>query len=268
MENNCENSSNKVLDKISKIYVINLERSKDRWEKAKKSLDKLDIKYERFNAINGMEVKIKDKDSDTEFHGIDFKNNITSLEIGHKYEINCNPGNETETKFNYLHINLDYKYSMGYFGIICSNLMIAKEIVSNKYQYTIVFEDDISVNPKNFKEKLASYINHLPATFDLAYLGVYNNVSEQVPVNQYVNKFADGANFFCRMGLIESYKAAEKFILNPMFWGSLDHFIRANAVYNNIANTEQKILEVYLSPQLQGDIWITSDYSEIEKMKV
>ena len=248
---NCQNDD-VVINKIGKIYVINLEHSKERWEKVSESLNKIDINYERFPAIYGIDVILTDKKNGKEFSGKDLKNQVHKLELYHEYVVTCPPNQKGESvSFNFEHIELDYKFSVGYFGILCSNYYIAQEMLENRYPYMIIFEDDIHIKNDHFKEKLINYMSHLPETFDIAYLGVYNDKDQQIPVNEYVNKFAPDANWFCRMGIILSYKGAEKFLINHKFYGSLDHFIIANAGYQNIPNTNNKYLEVYVSPELQ-----------------
>lgn len=246
-----------INKKIDKIYVINLENAHERWSKVSKSLDKLNIPYERFEAINAINIKVVEQKTGTEFTGKELKNNLALLKYDHKYTIICNPNDPTSFIFNFQHIKVDYKYGVEYLGIMCSNFIIASEIVKNKYKNAIIFEDDIQVEATNFQTKLVNYISHLPETFDLAYLGVYSDKSQQNQINEYVNSFAPEANFFCRMGLIESYKGAEKLLLNELYWGSLDHYIRANAVYTKIPNTDQFILETYVSIELQDAIYIS-----------
>ena len=45
-----------MLDWITKIYVINLERDKVRWEKCRSQLENYGIRHERFDAINGKNI--------------------------------------------------------------------------------------------------------------------------------------------------------------------------------------------------------------------
>jgi GR25 family glycosyltransferase involved in LPS biosynthesis len=245
--------------KIDKIYVINLANAHKRWLAVSSSLDQLDIKYERFNAIHYNDIKVIDQKSGDEFSGKELNNNQLLLKYYHKYSIICNPNESALFGFNFEHIPVDYKYNIKYLGIMCSNFMIAKEIVDNKYKNVIIFEDDIQVRPDNFKTKLANFIDHLPSSFDFAYLGVYADKNQQEKLNDYVSKFIPEANFFCRMGLILSYKGAEKFLSNDLYWGSLDHYIRAQTVYNKIPNTDQFALEAYVSNELQSDISITGE---------
>ncbi len=260
------NSMSTELD-IDKIYVINLEKSTQRWQKVAKSLDKLAINYERFNAINALDIVVMDKESKVAYSGLELKKDLSLLKYYHKYTVTCNPTESNPLQFNYEHIEVDYRYSIGYLGVMCSNFMIAKEIVEKKYKYAIIFEDDIEVTPNDFKTKLANYLNHLPQTFDFAYLGTYSDKDKQIKVNDYVNSFAYGANFFCRMGVVLSYKGAEKLLLNDLYWGSFDHFIRAKSVYMPIPNTSQFALEIYISKELQELIYVTSNSSDIQEMQ-
>ena len=250
-----------INSKIDKIYVMNLEHSHQRWSKVSKSLDKTGIPYEKFKAVNAININVFDQETNDKFTGKELKDDISLLYEDHKYTVICNPNDPKPFTFNFVHIKVDYDYSVRYLGIMCSKFMISSEVVNNKYQKVVIFEDDIEVDPTDFQEKLVRYIDKLPPTFDIGYLGVYSDKSKQIPVNEYVNKFPPEADFFCRMGLIETYKGAEKFLSEPLYWGSLDHYIRAKSVYMKIPNTDQYMLEVYVSSELQDSIWISSQGS-------
>ena len=49
---------NNIIDLLDNVYVINLERSKDRLKHIDGNLRKFGIKYERFNAIDGKKLSI------------------------------------------------------------------------------------------------------------------------------------------------------------------------------------------------------------------
>lgn len=258
-----EQLTKRIAEEIDKIYVINLDDTSARWSSVSHSLDKLDIDYHRYQAINFMNIKVIDQKSNIEFMGSELKNNQSLLEYYNQYSIICNPNDQEKFTFNFVHIPVDYQYNIKYLGIMCSNFMIAKEIIDNAYKNIIIFEDDIVIKPNNFKEKLFNYISHLPPNFDLAYLGVYSDKGEQEKVNDYVNKFKPEANFFCRMGLIMSYKGASQFLANDPYWGSLDHYIRAKASYTKIPNTDKFALEVYVSPEMQDIISVNGALNEL-----
>ena len=251
-----------ILNKINKIFVINLDRSPERWANVSNNLNKLNIKYERFKAIDGYDVLLTDIISGHQFSGMDLKNRYAALELNHQYTVICNPENENPTIFTFDYhrppINKPY-FSPGLFGVYCSNLMIAKEIVSNGYNYTIICEDDITIKPEKFLEKLANYIQHLPSTFDLGYVGVYRDNDHVININPYVNQFTQDNGFFTRMALIESYAGASKLLSTAIFRSSLDNFI--------LDSYRASMLEVYVATDdLRLMVSITGQQSDINDM--
>ena len=82
------------MDKISLIYLINLNRRPDRYEHFIKQCDELNInfsKIKRFNAIDGKIYKFTDDENEL-FINIDYKNehyvkNIMGNQLSHYYII-------------------------------------------------------------------------------------------------------------------------------------------------------------------------------------
>lgn len=267
-----ENDINKMeepLSKINKIYVINLARSPERWIRVSENLNKLGIDYERFEAVDGYNILIKNIDTGEEFRGLDIKQATASLSLNNQYQIICNPEDENPSSFIFEYNKppvFNSVFSPGLFGVYCSNRLIAEEIVRKKYNYTIVMEDDIIIENFDFKKKLELYLVNLPKSFDIAYVGVLSDNKNLIEVNPYVYKFAPDNGFFTRMALIESYKGAEKFLINPIFRDSLDNFI-LDSSRSKIHNTDQSILDVYVAfDELRDLVHLVDAQSDINDM--
>ena len=114
------------------IYVINLDRRKDRYEKIKYKLDKLNIKFERFSAIDGNNIK------DDEYDFSRFIQGYGMLE--NKYALAC----------------------------LRSHVEIIKDAKSKGYKRILILEDDvlISSNIKAYLQRIRNIDN-----WKLLYLG-------------------------------------------------------------------------------------------------
>jgi len=63
--------------------VINLDKSKDRWDKIHNDLDKAGIKHERFPAVEGLKLKIVSESGEI-FTGKDLKSGKVKIRVGQK----------------------------------------------------------------------------------------------------------------------------------------------------------------------------------------
>ena len=53
----------------SNIFVLNMPQSTERWERVSKRLDEVDVDYERFEAIYGLNTLITNQDTNKTFTG-------------------------------------------------------------------------------------------------------------------------------------------------------------------------------------------------------
>ena len=131
--NNLEGFQNK--EKI-KIYVINLEKSIDRWNYIKNQSNGL-LNLIKFKAVNGR--------------------GLTHENIKHDVDNN-----------SYLYKNLDK--NRGEIGCALSHLNIWKKFQKSKDKYLIVVEDDV-IFEKNLYQKINKYLENAPKNWDIIYLG-------------------------------------------------------------------------------------------------
>ena len=138
------NTTEKFENKNMSVYIINLDRSKDRLETIKKSLNDAQLNFIRWNAVDGSKL------------------NLNEL-INNKQ---LDPSN---------------KMMVGAIGCSLSHISLWKDAVT-KNKNILVFEDDIFI-PKDFKHKIQKYLNQLPRKWDILYLGASNINGEKYSEN-------------------------------------------------------------------------------------
>lgn len=140
-------SYNNLNSFVDKIYIINLERRIDRFKKISAKLCKFKIEFERFNAVDGTNISIRDEW-------------IQCLEKGSKIT------------------------SPGAYGCLLSHLQIIKSAKQNNYKNILIFEDDILFH-KNFIKEI-SKLSYIPNDYALIYLGAsqFKNISNISAVNK------------------------------------------------------------------------------------
>ena len=196
-----------------KVYVLNLDRSLKRWENIEQQCQDAGIECLRFSAADGYKVKFKNLQTGLEYYGRDIKNKTIKIEKSIIYQITCNPNDNDPTIFNYKgSVNhLGVSLSAGELGIYCSYILIWKDIVKNNDDKVIVLEDDVILMGPNFKQKLENYIEHVPETFDLAYLSIHQDKGTQLPLleNNYVSIFSRDFIGWGTWSILYSNKAAK-----------------------------------------------------------
>ena len=133
--------------KLDKIYVINLNKNKDRWDVISKAAKKANIPITRFNAIYGKELPPNHPDIIKYFD----KNN---------------------------------KLNSGQIGCALSHIKILEEAVKNNYDNILVFEDD-AIIPPDFWEKLEPVVNELPDDWDILSLNCVRCKGKKYKYNLY-----------------------------------------------------------------------------------
>ena len=118
------------MNKLSKIYFINLDRRPDRYEHFLKECNDKEINYnkiQRFNALDGNLYNFSEKEK-------------------------------------YMFRNVDYRtqnYAKKIMGNQLSHYYILKEMIEKNYEYIIIFQDDI-IFRKDFKKELEYVLNNIP----------------------------------------------------------------------------------------------------------
>jgi glycosyl transferase family 25 len=120
---------------IDNVYLINMDKDKERLKNVTKELDKFNIKFERISGINPKILTNKQKN---------------------KYVT-----------------NFCQKYcSNGAIGCGLSHFKIYEDVLKKKYNNVIVLEDDIYLTD-DFLQILNDVLNELPNDYDILYIGSF-----------------------------------------------------------------------------------------------
>lgn len=236
------NKKHSIHNKISNVYVINLDKSTDRLKSIKKQLDKQNLKFTRIPAVNG---KL-----------------LTEEEIKN----NCTPFAQLFCPRNII-------------GCAMSHKSVWQKIIDNDDKYAIVLEDDCKL-VKNFKDKLTICVDELSnidPEWDFLYLGYFgpanqsNNSIMNFPHRLILNKIDTNKNTNAKLNNIfipvspigfHSYvisnKCARK-LLEKM--NSINYHIDSEFLkYTND-------LKVYATKEKLGNQYSTVDNSTLNEYK-
>jgi len=122
-----------VLDKIDKVYVINLDTRPDRWQKLIKSEPYLENIVERIPAVNGKTLTM-------------------------------NP-----FIYNLFERN-EFKWKKSVIGCNLSHMMAWSKVLTGEGKYVLILEDDVRFE-KDWVTRWVHYAAHIPEDADLLYLG-------------------------------------------------------------------------------------------------
>jgi len=126
-------------NKLIDYYVINIPTHQKRCDNITKMSDIIGTKINIFEAIKGIDIK----------NVLDYDENII-------FTFKC-------------------KY-INAIGCYLSHLLLIKSLMTSKYEYTVIFEDDFNIINTNFIEELNNIINNLKNTdFDIVFLGNLND---------------------------------------------------------------------------------------------
>jgi len=134
---------------IDKIYIINLERAKERLNKVVSELEKIGgqfSNYTIFKAVDGKTIKN------------DEIKKLLTLDAQYSFYINA---------FNY-----DQIRSKGEVGCYLSHLGVWKDMVKNNYNNVIILEDDVFSNMSS--NQINKNLDLLPLDYDVAHLGWFS----------------------------------------------------------------------------------------------
>jgi len=130
------------------VYLINMEKNKDRLMNFTEYYNKSDLNFkpfELFPAVVGKDLNLIDYLSENAYKEI-----LISEKRGRKHHYDLTPGAV---------------------GCYLSHLRIYKKLVNSNYNYGIIFEDD-AIMAKNTYEKMLLSLNNIPSDWDIILLGV------------------------------------------------------------------------------------------------
>lgn len=184
--------------KVDQVYILSLDRAKNRWEKLEPQLKKTNLSYKKFKAVEGLDLKIKDEEGNISY-GHDLKSGKKTFRIGEKYKVYC-PNITMTIVFNPKYEALKRPFVAGELGCICSHLEAWLDIVNNKYKAAIILEDDAGLD-ENFATNVKNITASLPMLrkWDIVYLNFNENMHpitkflKRKPIlfNKYINKLTN-----------------------------------------------------------------------------
>lgn len=204
------------MDKIPPIYVLNLERFPDNWERTKKNLIDVGIPDNKIKKYKG-------------FDG------LKRLPYGHKVYM----AETVEKRDKYMQkmykkliekniYGSELKLRPGEIGHYISFYKMFKKALRKNYNHLMILEDDIYFpDPKNFLNELYIYLKNVPKDWDILYFGMTRNYftfgkGKLEKINEYVSKPSGSNRDDIYKGLINGNHAsifnrrAMEFFVNNM----------------------------------------------------
>lgn len=142
----------------------------------------------------------------------------------------------------------DWIHSAGAYGCLLSHVQVVREARDAGAASVLIFEDDVVFDPQ-FKEKFASFIQELPADWDMLFLGALHK-DEPVVVSEHVARITKANSTFAYA------------IRNTVFDAFLDLNSRAEHVLDMNSYVLQERFNCYcFMPNL---VWVESEYSDVQ----
>ncbi len=142
----------------------------------------------------------------------------------------------------------DWIHSAGAYGCLLSHVQVVREARDAGAASVLIFEDDVVFDPQ-FKEKFASFIQELPADWDMLFLGALHK-DEPVVVSEHVARITKANSTFAYA------------IRNTVFDAFIDLNSRAEHVLDMNSYVLQERFNCYcFMPNL---VWVESEYSDVQ----
>ncbi len=160
-----------------KIYVVNIDKNKERWNLVHSLLDDLGLKHERFRATDGVNLSVIDLKTNQKINLSDVKKGNKKIEIGKQYLVGCEGYNQLiQFGYNQSMKNLqeisewNQKSIPGIIGHYCTHIRILNQIF-NKDEIAIVLDDDTSTNydKEEFLESYYKVLSNMPEDWQMLF---------------------------------------------------------------------------------------------------
>ena len=244
------------------IQVINLDRSITRWDRISKHLNETGQPYQRFKAVDGYHVVIKNMKTGHIFTGLNLKNKKGSMEINATYKIYCDGDSNGPVAFNYEYyksLGSNTKVlSAGEYGCWCSHFAIWQEAKKHQCANVIVIEDDVIVK-QNLTLKLLDLLERAPS-YDLFMMDptFFEGDKHYLDEHKDVAEVKGSGYFWGTSGYAISVGAITKLTDSPIVTGAIDNFLDGVARKRLVMPYN---LSVYMSSD--GLVGLNNDPSEI-----
>ena len=241
------NQINDITMPYDVVYIINLDRSVNRWNNISQKLDQIGLIYKRFSAIDGYTIGVEEFKINKRFYGKDIADKKIVMDNNTYYKIFCT---SNSVEYDFAIIGKHRKLSAGELGIWCSNYMIWKDIVQNEYNNAIIFEDDFIPIKDDFVIKLNNFIKDLPSTYDLAYIDGWpkkDEVRVKLPSKEAVSYSVDAKGWFGAHAIMYSNNMVQKLASCKNFQRGIDDFLVMTT--ETTMNCFNKRAEAYISTE-------------------
>jgi GR25 family glycosyltransferase involved in LPS biosynthesis len=150
-------------------------------------------------------------------------------------------GNDVALPHNWIH-------TAGAYGCLLSHVQVVREARDAGASSVLILEDDVVFDPQ-FKEKFASFIQELPADWDMLFLGALHK-DEPVVVSEHVARITKANSTFAYA------------IRNTVF----DAFVELNGRTEHVLDMNNYVLQERFNcycfmPNL---VWVESEYSDVQ----
>ena len=183
---------------IDHVYLINMDKDKDRLISVTNFCNELNIDFERFSGINPKQLTEKEK-------------------------------NKYLNKFNQCFL------PYGVVGCAYSHIYIWLDAIKNNYKNILILEDDVIFKKEKFYENLDNAYNELPYDYDMFYIGyAYGDIN---PSNDFKYIYKPKQIFYETHSYIISLKGCKnliKIIKNDKINKPIDNIILKNKHLLNI----------------------------------
>jgi glycosyl transferase family 25 len=190
---------------VDNVYVINMDKDKQRLELITKECQKFNIKFERFTGIDATMLTKKEKSK----YITDYCNNFCPNSI---------------------------------IGCAISHIKIYEDIINKGYKNALILEDDIYIDD-DFYDILNKAFEELPDNYDILYLGFLNFINYKENNNKFKNIYIPKIPLGTHAYIISNKgcKKLFKYLTKNIFF-HIDWIINFNMNKLNVYTTKKKII--------------------------
>lgn len=151
-------------------YVINLDRSPERYMSVKKQLDKMQVRHERFSAVDGIGINVIDIASNATVTGSEIRNGWKFTENKY-YLVNCMREKEINFVYFWDPSVLDRPLNVGELGFFCSTRSLWHKISTTAINDAWILEDDVKFKTEYLEHgaSLNDKARLLPTKYDIIF---------------------------------------------------------------------------------------------------
>jgi len=244
-----------VNNYFDRIYVMNLDRRPDRWEKIRRIAERHKLDITRFPAVDGFMEPVKSQWEN--YAASPLKTLPEGIEPLTDYRDKFLKYHHYIARIQFMESKLNRKavQSPGALGYALSYISILKEAIRNNFNRILIFDDDIVLH-KKFNEEFEKHVQQLPSDWKLFMLGAMQHRWEP-----YITMYRD-MFYHCHGSSVASHAVGidRKVFLPLLFYSEkLDLPVDEGAIFH-IQNVYDKNCYIFL-PNLAIQDMTESDIS-------